>query len=212
MMQILTGGGGKMNIQIVLFDGFDELDAIGPYEVLKRANEFGGNFDVKMVSLNLNLVTGFYGLTVEVNDFLSEDNCPDILIVPGGAWNHKGEKGARIEAEKGKLPELIAKFYKQGAIIAGVCTGGMLMAVSGITAGRKTTMHHLAKKEMESYGCEVLSARIVDDHDIITARGVTSGIDLALWIIERFVGSEVAYSVEERLEYEKRGTVWRRTK
>lgn len=212
MMQILTGGGGKMNIQIVLFDGFDELDAIGPYEVLKRANEFGGNFDVKMVSLNLNLVTGFYGLTVEVNDFLSEDNCPDILIVPGGAWNHKGEKGARIEAEKGKIPELIAKFYKQGTIIAGVCTGGMLMAVSGVTAGRKTTMHHLAKKEMESYGCEVLSARIVDDHDIITARGVTSGIDLALWIIERFVGSEVAYSVEERLEYEKRGTVWRRTK
>lgn len=199
-----------MNIQIVLFDGFDELDAIGPYEILKRANEFGANFNVKMVTLNLNSVTGFYGLTVEVNDFLSEENCPDILIVPGGGWNHKGEKGARIEADKGILPEFIARFYQQGAIIAGVCTGGMLMAVSGITAGRKTTMHHLAKNEMESYGCEVLSDRIVDDHDIITARGVTSGIDLALWIIERFVSSEVAYSVEERLEYEKSGTVWRR--
>lgn len=202
--------GPTMNIRIVLFDGFDELDAIGPYEVLKRANEFGAKFDVKMVTLNLNSVTGFYGLTVEVNDFLSEDNCPDILIVPGGGWNHKGEKGARIEADRGKLPELIAKIYQQGGIIAGVCTGGMLMAVSGITTGRKTTMHHLAKNEMESYGCEVLSARIVDDHDIITARGVTSGIDLALWLIERFVNSEVAYLVESRLEYEKRGTVWRR--
>lgn len=204
-------GGITMNIQIVLFDGFDELDSIGPYEVLKRANEFGANFDVKMVSLNLNSVTGFYGLTVEVNDFLSEDSCPDILIVPGGGWNHKGEKGARTEADKGVLPKWIAKFYEKGSIIAGVCTGGMLMAVSGITAGRKTTMHHLAQKEMASYGCEVLGARIVDDHDIITARGVTSGVDLALWIIERFVGSEVAYSVERRLEYEKRGTVWRRT-
>ncbi|TLS36778.1 DJ-1/PfpI family protein [Pseudalkalibacillus caeni] len=199
-----------MNVQILLFEGFDELDAIGPFEVLKRANECGANFQVKMVTLGLPRVIGYYGLEVKADEYINEENYPDILIVPGGGWNHRGGKGARKEAESETIPSLIGKFYKEGSIIAGVCTGGMLMAAAGIAKGHKATMHHLAEKEMESYGCEVVGARVVDDHDLITARGVTSGIDLALWLIERFVGSEAACQVEKRLEYERRGTVWRR--
>ncbi|OEH93777.1 DJ-1/PfpI family protein [Bacillus solimangrovi] len=200
-----------MNIHIILFDGFDELDAIAPYEVLKRANEITEQFRVSLVSLNDCIeVSGFYGLKVKVDTTVSTNITPDIVIIPGGGWNHRGERGARVEANRGKLPKLIKQFYEQGSIIAGVCTGGMLMAVAGITKGRTATMHHLAAEEMSSFGCEVIGARVVDDQDIITARGVTSGVDLALWLIERFSGADVALAVEKRLEYERRGTVWNR--
>ncbi|MFS1516612.1 DJ-1/PfpI family protein [Bacillus sp. SCS-151] len=199
-----------MVIQIILFNGFDELDAIAPYEVLKRSNEIKDYFQVSLVTLDEQKeVKGFYGLKVNVDATISVEKRPDMLIVPGGGWNHKGEQGARKEAERGVLPQIIKQFYEQGTIIGGVCTGGMLMAVCGITKGRTTTMHHLASKEMAALGCEVIGARIVDDNKLLTARGVTSGVDLALWLIERFVGSDVAYAVEKRLEYERRGTVWR---
>ncbi|WLR49812.1 DJ-1/PfpI family protein [Bacillus tianshenii] len=201
-----------MNVQIVLFDGFDELDAIAPFEVLKRGNEAGAKFNVKLVSLHeTEEVTAYYGLKIKPDSAINLNNIPDLLIVPGGGWNHRGETGARIEAKQKKLPKLIKYYYEQGSIIAGVCTGGMLMAVSGITEGRTTTMHHLAAKEMTTYGCEVIGARIVEDDRLLTARGVTSGVDLALWLIERFAGAPTAYEVEKRLEYERRGTVWRKS-
>ncbi|MBP0723987.1 DJ-1/PfpI family protein [Bacillus sp. RG28] len=200
-----------MKIQIVLFDGFGELVAFAPFEVLKRANECGAEFQVEMVSSEpkREVVTSF-GVKVMVDDYLRIDNRPDLLIVPGGGWNHKANFGAKREAEKGDLPKLISELHAKGTIIAGVCTGGMLIAASGILEGEKATTHFLAKDELkESYGADVLSYRIVDNGNIITARGVTSGVDLGLWIIERFAGANIAAAVESRMEYERRGVTWR---
>ena len=70
-------------------------------------------------------------------------------------------------------------------------------------------MHHLAQGEMSKYGAELLHYRIVDQGDIITARGVTSGTDLAFWITEKFASSKIAAAVEYRMEYERRGVVWK---
>ncbi|MEI5893598.1 DJ-1/PfpI family protein [Bacillus cereus] len=198
-----------MKIQIVLFDGFGELVAFAPFEVLKRAIEEGAPFTVELVSSEQKQeVTTSFGVTVKLHDFLRMDNRPDLLIVPGGGWNHKAEHGARKQAEIGNLTEMIRDMHKAGTIVAGVCTGGMLLTVSGILNDKKATMHHLAQSEMSKYGAELLPYRIVDQGDIITARGVTSGIDLGLWITERFASPQIAAAVEYRMEYERRGVVW----
>ncbi|HDR6318056.1 TPA: DJ-1/PfpI family protein [Bacillus thuringiensis] len=199
-----------MKIQIVLFDGFGELVSFAPYEILKRAIEEGAPFTVELVSSDRKQeVTTSFGVTITLHDFLRMDNRPDLLIVPGGGWNHKAEHGARKEAELGTLTKIIREMHNEGTIVAGVCTGGMLLAVSGILDGKKATMHHLAQDEVSKYGAELLHYRIVDQGDIITARGVTSGIDLGLWITERFASSQIAAAVEYRMEYERRGVVWK---
>ncbi|ANP84215.1 MULTISPECIES: DJ-1/PfpI family protein [Bacillus] len=199
-----------MKIQIVLFDGFGELVSFAPFEVLKRAIEEGAPFTVELVSsVQKQEVTTSFGITVKLHDFLRMDNRPDLLIVPGGGWNHKAEHGARKQAELGTLTETIREMHNEGTIVAGVCTGGMLLAASGILNDKKATMHHLAQSEMSEYGAEFLPYRIVDQGDIITVRGVTSGIDLALWVIEKFASPKIAAAVEYRMEYERRGVVWK---
>jgi len=198
-----------MKIQIVLFDGFGELVSFAPFEVLKRAIEEGAPFTVDLISSEPKQeITTSFGVTLKLNDFLRMDNRPDLLIVPGGGWNHKAEHGARKQAELGTLTKLISEMHNEGTIVAGVCTGGMLLAASGILNGRKATMHDLAQNELIEYGAELLRYRIVDQGDIITARGVTSGLDLGLWITERFASAKIAAAVEYRMEYERRGVVW----
>ncbi len=198
-----------MKIQIVLFDGFGELVSFAPFEVLKRAIEEGSPFTVEFVSSEPKQeVTTSFGVTVQLHDFLRMDNRPDLLIVPGGGWNHKAKHGARKQAELGTLTKMIREMHNEGTIVAGVCTGGMLLVASGILNDKKATMHHLAQSEMNKYGAELLPYRIVDQGAIITARGVTSGIDLGLWITEKFASSKIAAAVEYRMEYERRGVVW----
>ncbi|WP_242303684.1 DJ-1/PfpI family protein [Bacillus cereus group sp. BfR-BA-01350] len=198
-----------MKIQIVLFDGFGELVSFAPFEVLKRAIEEGAPFTVEFVSSEPKQeVTTSFGVTVQLHDFLRMDNRPDLLIVPGGGWNHKAKHGARKQAELGTLTKMIREMHNEGTIVAGVCTGGMLLAASGILNDKKATMHHLAQSEMNKHGAELLPYRIVDQGAIITARGVTSGIDLGLWITEKFASSKIAAAVEYRMEYERRGVVW----
>ncbi|PFE23381.1 AraC family transcriptional regulator [Bacillus anthracis] len=198
-----------MKIQIVLFDGFGELVSFAPFEVLNRAIEEGDPFTVEFVSSEPKQeVTTSFGVTVKLHDFLRMDNRPDLLIVPGGGWNHKAKHGARKHAELGTLTKIIREMHNEGTIVAGVCTGGMLLAASGILNGQKATMHHLAQGEINKYGAELLPYRIVDQGAVITARGVTSGIDLGLWITEKFASSKIAAAVEYRMEYERRGVVW----
>ncbi|MGH1324952.1 DJ-1/PfpI family protein [Bacillus pretiosus] len=199
-----------MKIQIVLFDGFGELVSFAPFEVLRRAIEEGAPFTVELVSSERKQeVTTSFGVTIKLHDFLRMDNRPDLLIVPGGGWNHKAEHGARKEAELGTLTKIIREMHNEGTIVAGVCTGGMLLAAFGILNGKKATMHHLAQNEMSEYGAEFLPYRIVDQGNVITARGVTSGVDLGIWITERFASSKIAAAVEYRMEYERRGVVWK---
>ncbi|OTW87988.1 AraC family transcriptional regulator [Bacillus thuringiensis serovar cameroun] len=199
-----------MKLQIVLFDGFGELVSFAPFEVLKRAIEEGAPFMIEFVSSEPKQeVTTSFGVTVKVHDFLRMDNRPDLLIVPGGGWNHKAEYGARKQAELGTVTKMIRAMHNEGTIVAGVCTGGMLLAESGIMNDKKATMHHLAQSEINKYGAELLPYRIVDQGDIITARGVTSGVDLGLWITERFANPKIAAAVEYRMEYERRGVVWK---
>ena len=127
---------------ILLFDGFDELDALAPYEVLRRAEEAGAPFAVSLVSREgAREVTAFYGARIQAEAALTLEARPDILIVPGGGWNHRGKHGVRVEVERGEAPRLIAQLHAAGTIVAGVCTGAMLLAAAGLTKERPATTH-----------------------------------------------------------------------
>ena len=110
-----------------------------------------------------------------------------MVIVPGGGYFHGS--GIRTELELRELPRLVAAAHARGAIVGSVCTGAMLLAATGITAGRRMTTHHLAIDDLRASGAEVVESRFVDDGDIVSAGGVTSGLDLALHLVERFAGA-----------------------
>jgi transcriptional regulator GlxA family with amidase domain len=194
-----------LQIDIVVFPGFDELDAIAPYEVLRNAAAAGADFSVRLVSLSGSPVEANHGLKVLVEAAL--DRRPDLLIVPGGGWLRSAGPGVRAEIARGELPARIAELHRSGTIIASVCTGAMLLAASGILHGRRATTHHQALEDLRRAGAIVVDARVVDDGEILSAGGVTSGLDLALWITERFASAKSARRVEQELEYERRGTV-----
>src|SRR5436305_85531 len=106
-----------MRIDIALFDGFDELDALAPFEILRRAAELGADLQARLVALDaVPEVTAFYGLRVAVEGRFGEGERPDVVIAPGGGWNHRGGPGARAEAERGALPTALARLHAQGAI------------------------------------------------------------------------------------------------
>ena len=203
---------GCMKIQIIIFYGFDELDAIGPCEVLQNAAKAGADIQVELVTLDgAEEVVAAHGLRIRPPGRLARAEKTDVLIVPGGNWNDRSPHGTRTEVERGELPAAIVQLHRAGTAVAGVCTGVMLLASAGLLAGRPAITHHLAVEDLRAAGAEIVRARVVDDGDIITAGGVTSGLDLALWVVERYSDARTAQRVEQEMEYERRGTVWRRS-
>ncbi len=200
-----------MRFQILIFDGFDELDAIAPYEVLRNAVKARAGDSVELVTIDAaEEINCDHGLQIRASGQLDLKHKPDVLIVPGGGWIDRSPRGARAEAERGTIPKAIKSLHESGTICAAVCTGAMLLAAAGILKGRSAITNHGAIKDLEDSGAEVIQARVVDDGDVVTAGGVTSGLDLALWLVERFYGPQVAQKIEVQMEYERRGTVWRR--
>ncbi|HSS60661.1 MAG TPA: DJ-1/PfpI family protein [Candidatus Limnocylindrales bacterium] len=189
-----------MRIDIAVFDGMDELDAVGPMEVLRSAEQRGAAFDVRLVSLGAaTQVTCAHGLVV-VPDGVSRRDA-DVLIFPGGGWIARAGRGVRAEVEGRRWIPLIEDAVDRKAILASVCTGAMILASAGVLAGRRATTHHGAWSDLEAAGATLVRDRVVDDGDRITAGGVTSGIDLGLWLVERFAGPEMARAIAENLEY-----------
>jgi len=86
-------------------------------------------------------------------------------------------------------------------VMAGVCTGTMLLAHAGVVGERRATTHHSALPDLADLGATVVQDRVVDDGSLVTSGGVTSGIDLALWLVEREFSREVADNVAQRMEY-----------
>jgi transcriptional regulator GlxA family with amidase domain len=197
-----------MRIEILLYDGFDELDGIAPYEVLRTAEEYGADIHTELVGPDgAGTITASHGTRIVVERGLSET--ADMVMVPGGSWNSRGARGAWAEAQRGEIPAQLAAAHARGARMASVCTGAMLLATAGITEGRPATTHHTAIEDLRASGARVVDARVVDDGDVLTAGGITSGIDLALYIVEQQAGAEIANRVADEIEYERRREVAR---
>ncbi len=192
----------RMTVKILVFEGFDELDAVGPYEVFQLAGRYGCDMSAELVTLTpTDRVVARSGMRIEPHGTL-EDSVADLVVVPGGGWNDDGP-GVRVEYDRGEIPESLARLHAEGMTVASVCTGALLLAKAGLLDGRPATTHHTAVADLRELGVNVVEERVVDDGDVLTAGGITSGFDLALHIVARECGESVAESVARELEYER---------
>ncbi|HWI21520.1 MAG TPA: DJ-1/PfpI family protein [Baekduia sp.] len=189
-----------MLIDIVVYDGLDELDALGPLEVLRNAAYYGADITVRLVTREAQAtVEGAHAVRF-APDAVYEPGA-DVLIVPGGGWNSRAANGARAEVQRGDWLPLLQTARQTARILAGVCTGTMLLAHAGVIGARRATTHRGAVEDLAALGATVVSERVVDDGDLITCGGVTSGIDLALRLVEREVSPDMAKRVAAGIEY-----------
>jgi transcriptional regulator GlxA family with amidase domain len=196
-----------MDVAILAFDGADELDLIGPFEVFARARQHVPTIGVRIASVGGESgLVGGYGLRYGTDGPLGA--MPDLLIVPGGGWVSHEPRGVRAEIARGELPRLIAAAHAAGAKVASVCTGAMAVAAAGILGSRPATTHRAAMGDLRATGATIVDAHVVDDGDVISSGGVTHGIDLALWLVERLLGATLAQSIATVLEYQRTTSIW----
>jgi transcriptional regulator GlxA family with amidase domain len=191
-----------MKISILIFDGVDEIDFVGPFEVFRHAVLLGKDADISLETIDLKseIITQ-HGLKIIPDGVLASP--ADVFVIPGGGWVNRSANGIRHEIAKGLLVEQILSFYNSGAILCGVCTGVMALAAAGVLKNCTATTHHGALDDLRQYAEKVLKARVVDHGRIITCGGVTSSIDLSLWMVQRFWGKETAEAIADYLEFER---------
>jgi transcriptional regulator GlxA family with amidase domain len=187
-------------IGIVLFTGVEELDAIGPWEVLSFwTHSFPGDgYEVSCLSRSGGLVRCAKGLTVQAHhDF---DGAPpyDVLVHPGG-------RGTLAQLTDDAHLDWVRRQRTSVPLLTSVCTGSLVYAAAGVLGGRPATTHwasldHLA--ELDPTIDVRRDERVVDDGDVVTAAGVSAGIDMALHLVSRLAGAERARQVRRGIEYE----------
>jgi transcriptional regulator GlxA family with amidase domain len=212
-----------MLAQIVLFDGFDPLDVIAPYEVLGAGGILAeGALSVELASAEgaREVPSGIPPVSLQATARLDPGRA-DLIVVPGAAGRFVDddpagdERGDTIPSILGRtlgtdLPALLkAACDRPGLTVATVCGGSLVLAMAGLIDGRHATTHHLGLHGLGAAGVVVVNARVVDDGDLVTSAGVTSGLDLGLYLLERELGPRVAHACEALFAHERRGTVWR---
>jgi transcriptional regulator GlxA family with amidase domain len=181
-----------MNIAILLYDKFTALDAIGPYEVLSRLPGASVTF-VAAEPGPVRTDNGMLALVVEHS--LDDVSQPEIVLVPGGP----GEVAARAG---GAALEWLRAVDRTSMWTTSVCTGSLVLAAAGLLDGRRATTHWLAFDELRRLGAEPVDERVVFDGKLVTAAGVSAGIDMALALAARIAGDQVAQAIQLGIEYD----------
>jgi transcriptional regulator GlxA family with amidase domain len=203
----LTHGPGneRRHIGLLLFDGVEEMDAVGPWEVLaywtQQHPEDGWN--ISCLSAGGADVIGAKNLRLGADHSVDDAPALDVLIHPGGL-------GARrllsdpahldwIRAQRASVP-----------LMASVCTGSLVYAAAGMLTCRRATTHWASLNMLSELDPTVITdvdARFVDDGDLITSAGVSAGIDMALHLVARLAGTERAQAVRRGIQYDPRHPV-----
>ncbi|RPF25504.1 DJ-1/PfpI family protein [Streptomyces sp. Ag109_G2-6] len=200
---------GPLRVHLVAFDGVEELDLFGPLEVFALAAALGRPVVPTLVTTGRpGRVRASFGTQIEVPGRWDPSSA-DAVVVLGGGYRKRDGAGVWAEIDKGTLPQGLRRAVRPGLTLVGVCTGVFLLHAAGLLDGRPCTTHVRAKQDLRDLGHDVRDARVVDDGDLVCAGGVSSGIDAALWLLERELGPEAASGVETLLEFERRGTVLR---
>lgn len=181
-----------MRTVILVFDGITALDAIGPYEVLRSVPGWEVQFAAKERG-EVRTDSGALGLSAD--HALAEVGEPEIVLVPGGVGNR-----ALMEDE-----EVLAWLRQVDATTTwttSVCTGSLVLGAAGLLDGKRATGHWLFLEPLREFGADPVGGRFVEDGKLITAAGVSAGIDMALHLVGREVGPEVAEAVQLGIEYD----------
>ena len=181
-----------MDITILIFEGITALDAIGPYEVLQRIPGVNVRFAAKEAG-PIRTDNGFLGL---VADYAFDDiEATDVLVVPGGFVTNE------LEHDKDTI-EFIRRIDATTTWTTSVCTGSMLLAAAGLLEGKEATSHWASLHRLAEYGAIPTGRRVVEQGKIVTAAGVSSGIDMALTLLARIGGDGLAQAVQLGIEYD----------
>jgi len=183
---------GEVQIAFLLFPRVTALDAIGPYEVLQRLP----GAEVVFVGAERGEVrtdNGYLGLTVDAT--IDEVAHPEVLVVPGGM-------GTRPLVKDETILGWIRQVHETSLFTTSVCTGSLLLAAAGLLDGLEATTHWGSKKTLEDLGARYTEQRVVQNGKIITAAGVSSGIDMALTLAAQLAGDFAAQAIQLAIEYD----------
>lgn len=181
-----------MEIHILLYDNFTALDCIGPYEVLSRIPGARLRFIAKKAGP---VVADTKMLTVVAEAALKDVSSPDILLIPGGP----GDEGAVADTE---IVEWVRRAHETTKWTTSVCTGSLVLGAAGILKGLDATTHWGSVERLESFGARYTEERVVTRGKVITAAGVSAGIDMGLRLVAMEMGDEFAQMMQLAIEYD----------
>lgn len=181
-----------MRIAILLYEKLTALDAIGPYEVLRSVPGWEVQF-VGSAKGGVRTDSGALGLSVDftIDDVLD----PDIVLVPGG-------EGSEQAMEDEAVLSWLRAVDERTKWTTSVCTGSLVLGAAGLLDGKRATSHWLFLERLGELGADPVGGRFVEDGKIVTAAGVSAGIDMALHLVGREAGPEVAQAIQLGIEYD----------
>jgi transcriptional regulator GlxA family with amidase domain len=188
------------HIGLLLFDGVEELDAVGPWEVLSHWTQqyADDGWAVSCLSDAGGAVTGAKGLVLGAHHSLGDAPPLDVLIHPGGP-------GARRLLSDPAHLDWVRQQRASVPLMASVCSGSLVYAAAGLLVRRRATTHWASLNQLSEIDPTVdidVAARFVDDGDLVTSAGVSAGIDMALHLVARFAGTSRAQAVRREIQYD----------
>jgi putative intracellular protease/amidase len=181
-----------MDIAIALFPGFTALDAVGPYEVLSHLP----GYTVTFVAAEPGPIRTDTGrMCVNVESSIDDLASPELIVIPGGP-------GQANQMDNQRLLDWIRHAHQTTQWTTSVCTGSLLLGAAGLLQGKRATSYWLALESLREFGATPTLDRVVEDGKIITAAGVSSGIDMALTVAARIAGDLVAQTLQLSIEYD----------
>jgi transcriptional regulator GlxA family with amidase domain len=181
-----------VQIAILIFDKLTALDAIGPYEVLRSVP----GWEVRFVGPEKGPVradSGALGLSADFG--LDEVSEADIVLVPGG-------EGNRPLLQDEAVLSWLRQIDEGTKWTTSVCTGSLVLGAAGLLKGKRATSHWAFLEQLRDFGADPVGGRYVQDGKVVTAAGVSAGIDMALHLVGQEVGPEVAQAVQLGIEYD----------
>ena len=186
-----------MTTGIVLFDNAEELDFAGPWEVFTMAAMLKGEGRVVMIAEHDRPVRCNKGMRVVPDHTFADAPALDVVLVPGG-------QGTVVEMENPVLLEWLRRVGGRAKWVTSVCTGAAVLHAAGFARGKRVTTHWMYADVLEQRGevTVMRGCRYVRDGNVVTAAGVSAGIDMALWLVGQLYGAEFARQVQRAIEYD----------
>ena len=183
-------------VAFVVYPGLTPLDLVGPLQVLGALAQYDPDYRVVVVGATKDTVDTDTPLRVAPSHTFDEITDPYAILVPGGT----------VPTLRAMSDETLLGWLRNAAagaeLVTSVCTGSLILGAAGLLEGKKATTHWILRDVLAGLGATPVAERWVEDGKVITAAGVSAGIDLALHLVERLVGAEVARTVQFAIEYD----------